>query len=164
MKTYRSLLIFLLILTAACNKEQIQKQQPVTANDAENAVTVTKTQILTARPWRYQKLVYNFIPKTKKGKTVYTRGSSANMYNLDNVRASYATSGAYDEIDSVGTHHPGTWIFTSAAQDSVKIMYTGNPTPLTYAIQTLSAQQYSVVYRVGNTLRLAAFTRVPPGK
>lgn len=161
MKTICSLLIisFLFILTS-CNKDQVQVQKPVTANDVQDA-TVTKTQILTAKSWRYQKLVINYNPKTKKGKVVYVRGAATNTFSLDNVQASYKKTGDYDEIDSVGTHHPGTWIFTSAAQDSVKIMYTGNPTPLTYAIQTLSAQHYNVIYRFGNTFRSAAFTRVP---
>ena len=163
MKTYRSLLISLLILAAACNKEEIQKQQPVAANDVENAA-VTKTKILTAKPWRYQKLTYNYNPTTKTGQVVYLRSRATNTVHVGDVKVYYKTAGGYDEIDSVGTHHPGTWKFTGPTQDTVQITYTGNPTPLKYVVQALSATNYNVLYRVGNTLRLAAFVRVPNGQ
>lgn len=159
MKTIFTLLISFLFIFSSCKKEQQQTQKPVTANDVEN---LTKTQILSAHPWKYQEVIYHFNPSTGKGKVVYKRGAGDNKYNFDNNRSVYSQNGNYDETDSVGTHNPGTWMFTNTENTALSITYTSNPSsPVSYNIQTLTAKKYNVVYHVGNNVIFAAFIAAP---
>lgn len=101
MKTYPCLLLlaaFSVFIFNGCTKD-----------DNENDTPKTKTELLTAHPWRYFEYFRNY--NSSSTSVHYKRGKTNNLINLDNNLVTYRTDGTYTEVNETGQTLNGTWRF-----------------------------------------------------
>jgi hypothetical protein len=101
MKTLNLCIAFSMLLMIACTKS---------SDPTPTSTSKTKTEYLTAHPWKYDELFNNY---SQTNTTVpYKRGKANNLYNLDNDVYTYHANGTFNTVLGASPFsQAGTWKF-----------------------------------------------------
>jgi hypothetical protein len=114
MKTLLCAIFCGIILFAACTKPDVKPStNALTASAQDNVVIKTRTNYITAHPWKYQGWYFHYVDQQHKGDPQYIRGASNNLVGLDINRFLFKKDGTY--METQGQYRfPGTWYFTDS--------------------------------------------------
>lgn len=146
----KTLVTFCLIAITflACTKTGITPfEKSISAGNKDEVTAVQKrSAIITAHPWMYKALYFNYVDEQHTGDTEYERGASNNIINFDDTRITFHANGSFVETED-GSRTPGKWWFTDKTGTKLVMQFSYDTD--TDSIITLNIKQFNFTKPIG---------------